>query len=105
MDRRALLTGLGILLVAPLAVQAQGKVARIGYLQLGSAAAGPPTAFLQGLHELGYVEGQNIVIEYRYAEGRAERLPDLAAELVARKVDIIVAGGTPPPLAAKYTGS
>jgi putative tryptophan/tyrosine transport system substrate-binding protein len=50
--------------------------------------------FRQGLRDLGYVEGQNIVIEYRYAEGRAEQLPDLAAELVRLKVDVIVAGGT-----------
>ena len=51
-------------------------------------------AFRQGLRALGYVEGQNLVLEYRYAEGSAERLPDLAAELVQRKVDVIVAGGT-----------
>jgi putative tryptophan/tyrosine transport system substrate-binding protein len=57
---------------------------------------------LQGLREHGYVEGQNIVIEYRWAEGRAERLPDLAAELVSLNVDVIVAGGTPGPLAAKH---
>ncbi len=87
---------------APLAAGAQqpGKVARIGVLSLGSAvdALSP---FRQGLRELGYIEGQNIVIESRFAEGKAERLPDLAAELVSLKVDIIVAGGTPPPLAAK----
>src|SRR2546422_825893 len=51
-------------------------------------------AFRQGLRELGYVEGQNLVLEYRYAEGRAEQLPDLAAELVRLPVDVIVAGGT-----------
>ena len=93
-------------LVASLAVDAQqpGKVARIGYLSPGS----PTTftrfdeAFRQGLRELGYVEGQNIVIEYRWAERRDERLPDLAAELVSLKVDVIVAGGTPAPLAAKH---
>src|SRR5437899_7626563 len=90
------------LALAPLVAEAQPaeKLARIGYLSLGSAAD-TPKALLQGLRELGYVEGQNLVIEYRYAEGKAERLPDLAAELVSLKVDIIVAGGTPPPLTAK----
>ena len=90
------------LALAPLVAEAQPaeKLARIGYLSLGSAAD-TPKALLQGLRELGYVEGQNLVIEYRYTEGKAERLPDLAAELVSLKVDIIVAGGTPPPLAAK----
>src|SRR5207245_6099512 len=91
------------LALAPLVAEAQPaeKLARIGYLSLGSAAD-TPKALLQGLRELGYVEGQNLVIEYRYAEGKAERLPDLAAELVSLKVDIIVAGGTPAPLAAKH---
>jgi len=96
---------LGILVV-PLAAEAQqaGKVARIGVLAQGSSTDAPHSgeAFRQGLHDLGYVEGQNIVLEYRWAEGRAERLPDLAVELVNLKVDVIVAGGTPAPLAAKH---
>src|SRR2546422_4759664 len=94
---------LGILVTTVAAeAQATGKVARIGYLAQGSAPSGPTfEAFRQGLRELGYVEGQNIVIEYRWAEDRLERLPDLAAELVSLKVDIIVAAGTPAPLAAK----
>jgi hypothetical protein len=54
-------------------------------------------AFLQGLRDLGYVEGRNVVIEYRDAEGKFERLPARAAELVALNVDVIVAGGTPKP--------
>ena len=82
-------------LVVPLAAEAQeaGKVARIGLIRPGS----PPDPFVepfkQGLRELGYVEGRNISIEYRWAEGRTERLPDLAADLVRLKVDVIVAGG------------
>jgi len=95
----------GGLLAAPLAAEAQQatKVARIGYL--GNSPTGFPhlrEAFLQGLHDLGYVEGRNVVIEYRYAEGKLERLPALAAELVALKVDVIfVGGGTLTALAAK----
>ncbi len=106
-DRR---TFLGILasglLTPPLAAEAQsaGKVYRIGYLSSGSATTSNPhvtEAFRQGLHELGWVEGQNVVIEYRWAEGRLDRLPDLAAELVRLKVDVIVASPTPGALAAK----
>ncbi len=95
------------LLLAPLAARGQqaGKVFRIGIL-----GTSPPTtpevsrnyeAFFQGLRELGYVEGQNIIVERRYSEGRQELLPDLAAELVRLKVDVIVAAGTPTPVAAK----
>src|SRR5262245_26843917 len=58
-------------------------------------------AFLQGMRDLGYVEGRNLVVEYRDAEGKPERLPALVAELVALKVDVIVAGNTPQTLAAK----
>jgi len=108
-NRRTFLCGLTLgTLSAPLAVDAQqpGKVWRIGSLGMGHIPVPVSNpiwdAFLQQLRELGYVEGQNIVIEYRSAEGRAERLPDLAAELVNLKVDVIVAGGTPPPLAAKH---
>jgi putative ABC transport system substrate-binding protein len=94
----------GGLLAGPLAAEAQpaAKVARIGYLG-DPLAAGPNVleAFRQGLRDLGYVEGRNLVIEYRDAEGKLERLPGLAAELVALKVDVIVAAGTPPALAAK----
>ena len=76
----------------------------IGFL--GSGATGPfapaVAGFRQGLSETGWVEGQNVTIEYRWAEGRYDRLPALAADLVARKVDVIAAiGGTPPALAAK----
>jgi putative tryptophan/tyrosine transport system substrate-binding protein len=91
------------LTLAPAEAQQAGKVARIGWLALNLAAAPHmPEAFRQGLRDLGYVEGRNFVIEYRGAEGKPERLPALAAELVALKVDVIVAGGgTPGVLAAK----
>ncbi len=95
----------GGLLAAPLAAEAQeaAKIARIGYLSHNLAAAPHQhEAFRQGLRDLGYVEGRNFVIEYRSAEGKFERLPALAAELVALKVDVIVAAaGTLAALAAK----
>ncbi len=94
------------MLAAPLSVDAQpaGKVYRIGYLSTGSATSTylrPLEAFRQGLRELGWVEGQNIVIEYRYAEGRPDRLPGLADELVRLKADVIAASPTPAVLAAR----
>ncbi len=95
------------LLAAPLRTEAQQaeKVYRIGILDYrGRSITTHPryVAFRQGLRELGYVEGQNYVIEYRSAEGKRERLPDLAAELVRLKVDVIVTGsGTPVNLAAQ----
>jgi putative tryptophan/tyrosine transport system substrate-binding protein len=105
MNRRAFVTGLGAVLAVPLAADAQqgGKVPRIGFLSLTSPSDRPPLrdAFRQGLRELGWVEGQNIVIDYRYAEGRVDRLPDLAAELVRLKVDLIVSWGTQGVTAAK----
>jgi ABC-type uncharacterized transport system substrate-binding protein len=105
-DRRAFISSVSLgFLVAPLAVEAQpaGKVFRIGYLASNLAAAPHlHEAFRQGLRDLGYFEGRNVVIEYRDAEGKLERLPALAAELVALKVDVIVTGGgTPAALAAK----
>jgi ABC-type uncharacterized transport system substrate-binding protein len=92
------------LCVAPFAGEAQqaANVARIGYLSTNHGA-NPHLreAFLQGLRDLGYVEGGNVVIEYRDAEGKPERLPALAAELVGLKVDVIfVGGGTLAALAA-----
>jgi putative tryptophan/tyrosine transport system substrate-binding protein len=103
--RRAFIAVLaGGLLAAPRVPEAQQavKVARIGYLA-ANLAANPhlQEAFRQGLRDLGYVEGRNVVIEYRFAEGKFERFPALAAELVALKVDVIVAPGTPAALAAK----
>jgi len=104
MDRRDTVLALLALGAAPLAAEAQqaAKVARIGYLS-PNLAASPQLrdAFLQGLRDLGYVEGRNVVIEYRDAEGKLERLPALAAKLVALKVDVIfVGGGTRVTLAA-----
>jgi putative ABC transport system substrate-binding protein len=107
MNRRAFLSALsGSLLAAPLAAEAQqaAKVARIGYLTFNLAAANlhMREAFHQGLRDLGYVEGRNLLIEYRDAKGKPEQFPALAAELVALKVDVIVAvGGTLAALAAK----
>src|SRR6266702_40578 len=73
------------------------KVPRLGYLSSASPSAGSSRieAFRQSLRELGYVEGKNLVIEWRYAEGKLDRLPALAAELVRLKIDIIVTGGPP----------
>jgi putative ABC transport system substrate-binding protein len=103
--RRFLMTALAGALAAPLAAGAQpvGKVSRIGLLSGSSttASARHVEAFRQGLRELGWVEGQSIAIEYRFAEGRVDRLPDFAAELVRLKVDVIVAGPTPGAVAAK----
>src|SRR5213594_2795716 len=79
------------------------KIARIGYLT-GATPGGQAAridAFRQGLRELGYVEGKNIVVEYRYAEEKLDRLPALAAELVRLKVDVIVTGGSGNTRAAK----
>ena len=83
------------------------KIPRIGYLAVGSASTNPARreAFRQGLRELGYVEGKNIVIDYRYAEGNLDRAPALADELVRLKVDIIVSAGAIPTRAAKKATS
>ena len=105
MDRRQLFVVLGTCVLAvPFAVRAQQqRVYRIGFLGNSTAAleanlVGP---FREGLRDLGYVEGRNIVIEYRWAEGKYERFPELIAELVALNVDIIVTAGTPAALAVK----
>ena len=94
-----------VLLAFRVAVEAQQpkKVPRIGYLSVSSPSAMSTRteAFRQGLRELGYVEGKNIVIEWRSAEGKRDRLPSLAAELVRLKVDIIVTAGPPATRSAK----
>jgi putative tryptophan/tyrosine transport system substrate-binding protein len=83
------------------------KIPRIGYLTLASLTSNLPRreAFRDGLRNLGYIEGQNINIEYRYADSKADRLPDLAADLVRLEVDVIVAGGTQVNVAAKKATS
>jgi len=92
----------GGLLAAPLAAEAQpgAKAYRIGYLSMASGPSAARESFLQGLRELGYAEGRTFVMEYRWAAGKSERLPDLASDLVSSKVDVIVTGGTPATIAA-----
>jgi putative ABC transport system substrate-binding protein len=105
-DRRTFIGGVAsALLAAPLAAHAQqaGKVLRIGYLGTSTPALERHLieAFRRELRDLGYIEGQNIVIVYRWAEGQDDRLPGLAADLVNHKPDVIVTSGTPGTLAAK----
>ena len=87
--------------------QQAGKVYRIGILVAGSPSSDAAwiEAFRQGLRELGYVEGHNIVIEYRYGEGKTERYPALVTELVQLKVEVVVVGGATATRAAKNTPS
>jgi putative tryptophan/tyrosine transport system substrate-binding protein len=105
MDRRGfLLTSLAGALTAPFAAEAQQTQSpRIGYLWSGKRGSDPVETggLLQGLHELGYSEGRNIVIEYRYAEDELDRLPGLVAELTGLKVAVLVSVGTPVTAAAK----
>ena len=105
MKRREFITLVGGAVAWPLAAHAQQptKSYRIGMLETISAALNAPhlDAFRKGLRELGYVEGKNYTIEYRSAEGRAERFPELAAELVRIGVDLIVVRGTPGTIATK----
>ena len=110
MERRAFLAGAAALLAAPLVAEAQqaGKVPRIGFLSPSSLSDSRTAlfveAFRQGLRELGWVEGQNIAIEYRWAEERTERLPDLARSLVSLRVDLVVAATSPAIQAARQAG-
>ena len=103
-SRRAFLATMSLSLLAPLLAEGQaGKVWRIGYLDQRSADGNKANveAFQQGLRDLGWVEGKNIVMEVRFAEGKTDRLPALAAELVRMRVDVIVTSSTPAALAAK----
>ena len=105
MDRRTFLAGAGaVVLALPLAAEAQqpGKVSRIGVLATANPRSAPfYQAFEQRLRELGYVDGQNIAFEYRDAEGKLDRLPGLAAELVRLNVNVIVAASDAATRAAK----
>jgi putative tryptophan/tyrosine transport system substrate-binding protein len=105
MKRRAFISLLAGAATWPLAARAQParKVWRLGILETISQSLNSANlaALRKGLRELGYIEGQNLLIEYRSADGRAERFPDLASELARRKVDLIVTRGTPALLAAK----
>jgi putative ABC transport system substrate-binding protein len=103
MRRREFITVIGATAVWPLAARAQQPAMPvIGYLSAGSANASLSTVpFLQGLKESGFVEGQDVNIEYRWAQGRNDLLPDLAHTLARREVAVIVAAGTPATLAAK----
>src|SRR6185295_329171 len=109
MRRREFITLLGGAAATwPLAARAQQKtIPVIGYLNTGSPDTNPPllAAFRQGLSESGYVEGQNLAIEFRWAEGHYNRLPALAAELVGRKVDLITTSGGPPAARAAKSAS
>ena len=99
----AFVLALALAMTAPSVTKAQAgeKVVRIGILRPGSPPDPFVETFRQALQDLGYAEGRNLSIEIRWAEGRDERLPGLAAELVRLKVDVIVAGGRPPVVAAR----
>lgn len=95
-DEKVIGLALGALLFAlsvSAATQQAGKVARIGFLDRSTSSALQVSPFLQELSKLGWVEGKNISFEYRFAEGKTDRLPELAAELVRLKVDLIVTTG------------
>jgi ABC-type uncharacterized transport system substrate-binding protein len=95
---RLIVVALMLVSLQPAEAQQTKKVPTIGWLAAGSPSGVAPLtgAFRQGLRDLGYVVGKNIAIEYRYAEGKLDRLPTLASELVSLKLDIIVTSTTPP---------
>jgi putative ABC transport system substrate-binding protein len=103
MKRREFITGIGTTAVWPLMARAQQlAVPVVGFLNSASPGPYPPlSAFLKGLNERGFVEGRDLVIEYRWAEGHYERLPALIGDLVQRKVSVIAATSTPAAVAAK----
>jgi putative ABC transport system substrate-binding protein len=105
LERRAFLVAVAVLGAAHASSAQQRKTWRVGFLYFASKQSAQETGryavFLQGMRELGYTEGKNLVLEARFADGKAERLPELAAELVRAKVDLIVSSGTPANLAAR----
>ena len=107
MSRRTALFSVLWLLVAPVAVQAQPvtKVPRIGFVEAGSRSANQHLldAFRNGLRDLRYIDGQNIIIEDRWADGRADRFPELISELIRLNVDVLVVASTPGATVAKRT--
>src|SRR5262245_21235584 len=109
MKRRDFITLLGGAALWPLAARAQqaGKLPTLGFLVAGTQSSHSPwvAAFVQRLRDLGWIEGRNIAIVYRWAEGRVERYDEIAAELVQIRVDVIVTSATPPVIAAKHATS
>jgi len=107
MKRREFITLLGGATAWPLVARAQGRIPRVGFMGNSTAAleVNLVASFREGLRELGYEEGRNIAIEYRWADGRYERFAALVAELIAAKVDVIVTAGTPAALAVKKATS
>jgi len=103
--RRFVVTTAAALIASPLAVEAQpgGKMPRVGFVEAGARSANQHfvDAFRAGLRELGYIDGQNISVDERWADGRIERFPDLVADLLGRKVDVIVQASSPGAVAAK----
>jgi putative ABC transport system substrate-binding protein len=107
-QRRNFLIAAGAVFAAPIVARAQGtgKIPRVGFLFGGASGPSPDVdAFRRGLRERGYIEGQNIAVEYRFASGEVGQLAELAAELVRLKVEVIVAPSTPTALAAKRATS
>ena len=101
-SRRTVLASLAaVLMPLPAEAQSAGKVRRIGFLRAGRPPKDFVEAFQQGLHELGYVDGQNVIVEFRMTEGSVEQLPRLAEELVRHKVDVILASAGASAVAAK----